>query len=209
MTPSAAFWDGIAESYSKKPVEDPEAFEKKIAVTKEAMSPEDVVLDIGCGTGSLALRLAPHTAQVHGLDISPEMIRIARGKAAADDLDNVTFHVGPFDEHFTAFEPGSLDGICAYSILHLFEDRHAALKQVFTLLKPGGFFISSTACLGNSWVPYRLILWAMRKMGKAPHVDIMSTDALKADIREAGFVGLRQPDVGAESTVAFIAASKP
>ena len=127
VTDDAAFWDGIAEKYAKQPVANPEAFDAKIAMTKSRMKATDVVLDIGCGTGSLALRLAGSAAQVHGLDISSEMIRIANGKARAHEVNNVTFHVGPFDETFRVFEAGSLDGICAYSLLHLVEDRSAAL----------------------------------------------------------------------------------
>jgi hypothetical protein len=58
MTADARFWNDIADKYSRKPVEDPAAFERKIATTKGRMTRESVVLDIGCGTGSLALRLA-------------------------------------------------------------------------------------------------------------------------------------------------------
>lgn len=208
-TADAGFWNGAAEKYARQPVADPDAFERKIAITKSRMSPRDVVLDIGCGTGSLALRLAPDAAQVHGLDVSSEMIRIASDKARAGKVDNVTFHVGPFDDSFTALEPGTLDGICAYSILHLVPDRAAALARIYRLLKPGGFFISSTVCLGNSWVPYRPLLWAMRRLGKAPTVTIFSTRTLEDEVRRAGFTDISLPDVGAKPIVAFMVATRP
>lgn len=209
MPSEADFWNKIAESYSKKPVDLPEAFERKIEITKARMAPDHVVLDIGCGTGSLALRLAPAGAHIHGLDISEEMIRIARGKAADQGIGNVTFHVGPFDERFAVFEPASLDGICAYSILHLVPERAAALAQIFRLLKPGGFFVSSTVCLAESWVPYAPILTVMRWLGKAPPVAIFSKKTLAADIAKAGFTNLSAPDVGAQATVGFMVAEKP
>jgi ubiquinone/menaquinone biosynthesis C-methylase UbiE len=209
MTTDAAFWDGIAEKYAKKPVANPDVFEAKIAITKSHMKPTDVVLDIGCGTGSLALRLAGSAAQVHGLDLSSEMIRIANGKAKAQEVENVTFHTGPFDDTFGAFDAESLDGICAYNLLHLVEDRSAALAQIFDLLKPGGFFISSTVCLGESWVPYGAIIWAMRMVGKAPMVKTFDKRTLESEMRQAGFVDLSQPDVGAKSDIAFIVAMKP
>lgn len=209
MTTTADFWNDIAERYARQPVEDPDAFERKIAITRARMRPDDVVLDIGSGTGSLALRLASSGGQVHGLDVSREMVRIADAKAAEQKVDNVTFHEGAFDDAFTTFAEGSLDGICAYSILHLMEDRAAALDRVFRLLRPGGFFISSTLCLGESRIPYRPILRVMRWLGKAPYVDVFSKATLDGEIRRAGFVGLSTPDVGAKPTVGFVVAEKP
>ena len=209
MSTDAKFWNDLAERYARKPVANPAAFEAKIAITKSRMRPTDVVLDIGCGTGSLALRLAPSAAHVHGLDLSSEMIRIARSKAEAQGVENVSFHTGPFDDGFAVLANESLDGICAYSILHLLHDRPAALSRVFDLLRPGGFFISSTVCLGESWVPYAPILRVMRALGKAPMVKIFDKRTFEDEIRHAGFIELAEPDVGADRTTAFIVATKP
>ena len=203
------FWNGLAENYARKPVENPEAFEKKIALTKTQITPQSVVLDIGCGTGSLVLRLASSAKHIHGLDLSSEMIRIANNKADVADASNVSFHVGPFDDNFSIFDDDSLDGICAFSVLHLVADRPRALSHIYRLLKPGGFFVSSTLCLGESSVPYRPILSVMRWLGKAPSVAIFSKKLLKDELHQAGFVDIEEPDVGAKFTIAFLVAHKP
>lgn len=205
----AAFWDRVAERYARKPVADPEAFERKIEVTQSRLTPRSVVLDIGCGSGSLALRLAPSAAHVHGLDVSGEMIRIARRKAEAQQAGNVSFLVGPFDDGFSAFGEASLDGICAYSLLHLLADRNAALARIHRLLRPGGFLIASTVCLGESRFPYAPLLGLMHRLGMAPRVDVFDKRTHEAELAKAGFVDLVQPEVGAKPTIMFVVASKP
>ncbi|MCA9658524.1 MAG: class I SAM-dependent methyltransferase [Myxococcales bacterium] len=207
MSVDVSFWDRIADEYAAKPVEDPAAFERKIAVTKAALTQTSAVLDVGCGTGSLALRLAADAGQIYGLDVSKEMIRIAEGKAAAAGVANVTFRCGTLED--ADFAPESLDVVCAYSLLHLVDDRGATLRTIYRLLKPGGAFISSTVCLGGSLVPYRLILPLMRWLGKAPRVCVLRQARLRDEIAAAGFVDLQAPDVGAKGDIAFLVARKP
>ena len=202
MSTDPKFWNKLAEKYARKPVEDPDAFERKIAITKSKMTPKDVILDIGCGTGSFA-------AEVQGLDFSSEMIRIATDKGRAQNVGNVTFHIGSFDGSFTKFEDGHLDGICAYSLLHLVDNLPATLDQIFRLLKPGGFFISSTVCLGESWIPFRIILTVMRWLGKAPIVKILYKHKLENELRRAGFIEITHPEVGVTPTIAFMVTFKP
>jgi arsenite methyltransferase len=212
MSADAAFWNKLADKYSRQPVADPAAFERKISITVERMRPDAKVLDVGCGTGSLALRLAAHGAEIHGLDCSQEMVRIAREKAAAAQVSNVTFHQGGLDG-LEAFAPASLDGICAYSLLHLLKDRPSALARFYELLAPGGFLISSTVCLRESWLmswlPFGALLKVMAWLGKAPRtVAVISKEQVARELREAGFVEVHEPDVGAKSIVGFMVASK-
>ena len=167
--PEARFWDKIAEKYSKKPVADPAAYQRKLDFTKARLKPHHVVLDIGCGTGSLALELAPRVSHVHAVDVSSEMVRIANRKAAAARVSNVTFYKTSIEEE-ESFGRESFDVICAYNILHLVQDHQDTLGKLFGLLKPGGHFISSTACLRETWVPFGLIIPLMQLVGRAPHV---------------------------------------
>lgn len=208
LTADEPFWDRLAEKYAKKPVDDPAAFERKKAITRELLRPGATVLEIGCGTGSLALELAPHAGRIHAMDVSAEMIRIANEKKAARGVENVTFHHGTL-EGGAPVSAGRADAVWAYSILHLVDDRRRTLEALFGLLRPGGVLVSSNACLGDSWVPYGVMIGAMRWLGKAPRVHIYGREQFMRELREVGFVDVEEKDVGADPRVAFILAKKP
>ena len=202
------FWNGVAQKYAKRPVSNVPAFEAKKAAIKARLRPGDTLLDVGCGTGSVAIELAAHVEHVHAFDLSEEMIRIGREKAAAAGVTNVTFHVGAVED-LSRFAPETFDMICAMNLLHLVEDRPAALATFFNLLKPGGHLVETTVVLGESWVPFSIVLAAMKLVGKAPPVWIFKTDDLYRDIYEAGFRNLDKPKIPAGKTTAFSIAQKP
>jgi ubiquinone/menaquinone biosynthesis C-methylase UbiE len=208
MTSQAKFWDNIADKYAASPVKNVTAFERKQAITRERLRPDSNVLEIGSGTGSLALALSPFAGHIHAVDFSAEMVRIASRKQQAQGVRNVTFHQGTLDGSL-AFEPESFDSALAFSILHLVPDRQQVLRRIFQLLKPGGSFISSNACLGDTWVPYGPLIGLARLFGKAPPVHIYDRATIMREIRDAGFTHVQERDVGAEKIVALIVASKP
>lgn len=209
MRTNAKFWDDLAEKYAARPVKDPAAFQRKQAIMRELVPPDAVVLEIGCGTGSLALAMSPFAAHIHAMDISAEMLRIANGKRAAQGVANVTFRQGTLDGDSNPYAGEHFDSIWAYSILHLVPDRRRVLAAIFELLKPGGSFISSNACLGGTWVPYGVILPVLRWLGKAPEAHIYDRKTIFSELHEAGFAEIEERDVGAERVVAFIVARKP
>ena len=121
MADSAAFWDEIADKYAKQPIKDRASYEKTIERVRERLEGTERVLEIGCGTGSTALLLAPNCKELIASDISSRMVEIARDKAAAEGVDNVRFdHANVFDE---ALEEGSFDVVMAFNLLHLVDDR--------------------------------------------------------------------------------------
>ena len=75
------FWDRIAERYSKRPVADEAAYQKKLQVTREYFQPDMAVLEFGCGTGSTTITHSPYVRHIRAIDISSKMIEIAKGKA--------------------------------------------------------------------------------------------------------------------------------
>jgi ubiquinone/menaquinone biosynthesis C-methylase UbiE len=208
MTEDARFWNGIAEKYAAQPVANIPAFERKKSITREHLQPDSRVLELGCGTGTLALTMAAHAGHIEAMDISAEMLRIADQKREAQGVTNVTFHQGTLDGGHP-YQPESFDSVWAYSILHLVPDRRRVLATLFELLKPGGSLIASSVCLGDGWAPYGPIIAVMRWFGKAPVVHIYNRETLFRELREVGFVDVTERDVGAEKVVAFLVAKKP
>lgn len=208
MIADAQFWDRIAEKYAARPVQDVAAFERKKAITREHLQSRSNVLEIGCGTGSLALEMSSHAGHIHAIDVSAEMIKIAERKKATQGVTNVTFHTGTLDAMLPRV-PAEVDAVWAYSILHLVDDRKSTLKTAFAVLRPGGMFVSSNVCLAGTWVPYGTLITVMRWLGKAPRVHCYDRRTILREIAEAGFVDVEEQDVGADRTVAFIVATKP
>ncbi len=206
MTHSSRFWDRIAARYARKPVADEAAYQKKLAVTREYLRPDMEVLELGCGTGSTAIVHAPHVKEIHAIDISEKMLEIARSKAEAASIENVRFERADIDA-FTAPDE-SFDAVLGLSILHLLEDWDAAIAKVYRMLKPGGVFVSSTVCLGDTMKFFELIGPIGRFFGVMPLVRVFTVQELVDSLEAAGFAIDHQSRPG-QDRVAFIVAVKP
>ena len=79
----ALFWDRIAPKYAGGRIADYAGYEATLVRVQGLLSREHDVLEVGCGTGSTALRLAQHTRSLLATDVSAHMIGIAAGAQAA------------------------------------------------------------------------------------------------------------------------------
>ncbi|MEP1930284.1 MAG: class I SAM-dependent methyltransferase [Paracoccaceae bacterium] len=185
VRPEARFWDRIANSYAKKPISDEASYQRKLDVTQRYLDADMNVLEFGCGTGSTALCHAPQVKHIRSIDISPKMIEIAQEKAKSRQVQNVSFEVGTLDDVDVPTE--SFDAVLGMSILHLLQDRDGAMLKVHHLLKPGGVFISSTACLGDNMKYFAPIAYLGRLLRLLPLVRVFTSSDLKASLTSAGF----------------------
>lgn len=181
----ARFWDKIARKYAADPVADAIGYERSLERTREYLRASQRVLEIGCGTGSTALRLAAHTGSMVATDVSPEMIAIAREKLAAAPQAKLEFAVVDADAPLGGGT--RYDVVLAFNILHLVSDLDATLRGVWDALEPGGLLISKTACIAEmSPLVGRVMVPIMRLFGKAPHVvlDLHAVDLAVALTRQ-------------------------
>ena len=81
----------------------------------------------------------------------------------------------------------TLDAVLGLSILHLLEDKEAAIAKVHQMLKPGGVFVTSTACIGDTMKFFKLIVPIGRFFGLIPLVKVFTTTELKDSLTDTGF----------------------
>lgn len=200
---SMRFWDRIAKRYAARQIKDVAAYEALLADVASRLNPGDRVLEIGCGTGGTAIRLASGVASYTATDFSAEMIRIARSKPAPDTLQFATADAQ------RAFDDAPFDAICAFNVLHLVDDLPGLLRQLHFALKPGGVLISKTWCFADLGWKFRLLFAVLRLIGMFPSAARLTSASLAGAITEAGFVIIDQRMFGTHPQNPYSVAQKP
>jgi SAM-dependent methyltransferase len=133
-----ALWDEEALTFDDAPdhgLADPEVRAAWRALLLGHLPPAPArVADLGCGTGTLSVLLAQEGYDVHGLDLSPEMVRRARAKSA--DVAGTSFAVG--DAAAPDLPAGCFDVVLSRHVLWALPEPAAGLRRWCDLLAPGG-----------------------------------------------------------------------
>ncbi|MEM8539734.1 MAG: class I SAM-dependent methyltransferase [Pseudomonadota bacterium] len=186
ITPGLKFWNGAARKYAKSKISDVAGYRRSLARTRDYLSADDHVLELGCGTGSTALEHAPHVQHITGTDLSDEMIAIANEKVVADGPINAEFVVAEADN--LPFANQSFDAVMAHNLLHLVTDIDDALKAAKRVVKKNGFLISKNPCLGEmNPLMKNIVLPIMRRFYGIPVLHTFTIEEHKEAIIRAGF----------------------
>ncbi len=111
--------------------------------------PGSVVVDLGCGTGSVSLPLAQRGAQVTAVDLSPSMLDLLSAKASDAGIDGITTLAAPLEE--LDLPEGSVDLIVSnYALHHLHDrDKEALVVSALRWLRPGGRMVIGDMMFGR------------------------------------------------------------
>ena len=206
MVQKVKFWDKLAAGYAKSPIKDMKTYQEKLEITRRYLQPDSDVFEFACGTGTTAVAHASYVKNILAIDISSSMLEIAKEKAAAENIENINFEQSTIEEFSAAAQ--SFDVVMGHSILHLLENPEAAIDKVYNLLKPGGVFVSSTVCLGDSLSIWRLVLPLGHLIGRLPYVNCLARKDLDRYFINSGFEIDFQWE-RSKKQAAFIVARKP
>jgi ubiquinone/menaquinone biosynthesis C-methylase UbiE len=93
-------------------------------------------VDVACGPGIVARRLAAHAQEVHGIDLTPAMVEVARRESDAAGLGNTTFSVG--DATALELADASVDGALARFTIHHLPVPSRLVRELARVVRPGG-----------------------------------------------------------------------
>lgn len=149
------------------------------------LRPGEIVLDLGSGAGLDVLLSARRVApggHAYGVDMTDEMLDVARANKARADVANATFLKGTIEA--VPLPDSSVDVVISNCVINLAADKGAVLREAFRVLRPDGRFAVADMVALEELAPdakKRLDLWAGCVAGT------ISLDAYTQELRAAGF----------------------
>lgn len=161
---------------------------KRLLLQQAGLAPGQAVLDLGCGTGTLALAIkrAVPAAQVTGLDGDPEVLRRAKDKARGQGAE-ITFDEGLATD--LPYGDACFDRVLSSLFFHHLSpaDKRRTSREVHRVLKPGGEF--HVADWGKPHSPVMAALFAVvRALDGVENTRDNAEGRLPAIFVESGFI---------------------
>jgi len=137
-------WNLVADGYAETTMIVFEQFAEE-AIAASQLKPNATVLDVACGPGTLALKLARAAGKVHCIDFSESMLAVFKKKIEQTGYGHIELHCG--DAQALPYADETFDA--AYSLFGLmfFPDRKRGFAEIHRTLKPGG------SIAVTSWAP--------------------------------------------------------
>jgi len=140
------------------------------------------VLELGCGTGYFTRELARCGADIVAVDVSPELLEIARAGCPAE---NVRYEIQ--NACALSYRGAIFDSVVGSSVLHHLEINEA-LREIYRVLKSGGTISFTEPNMLNPQIAIQKnVPWVKRKLGDSPDETAFFRWPLRRLLKEAGF----------------------
>jgi SAM-dependent methyltransferase len=159
---------------------------RRVGMLSSHIHPGMQILELGCGTGYLTKKLAGTGASVTAIDISPDLLKVARAECVDS---NVNFMIE--NAYAMAFPDESFDSVTGSSVLHHL-DVPRALAEIWRVLRPGGTLYFTEPNLLNPQIALQKKIPALkRRMGDSPDETAFFRWQLRNKLRAVGFKNIR------------------
>lgn len=156
----------------------------------------ETVVDLGSGGGLdvfLAAAKVGPTGRAIGIDMTPEMLTLARANAAKAGLSNVEFHQSTIDK--LPLPDGTVDCVISNCVINLATDKPAVFREIVRVLKPGGRLAVSDLALKKP-LPAEISGDIMAYVGCI--AGAIAIEDYRASLLAAGFAQVQVIDTGAD-----------
>ena len=145
-----------------------------------------IVLELGCGTGYFTQELARSGADVVAIDVSPELLEIARSNCSAP---NVRYQIE--NAYGLSYPEAVFDSVVGSSVLHHLEIA-AALRNIYRVLKPGGtIYFTEPNMLNPQIAIQKNVPLIKQKLGDSPDETAFFRWSLRRLLEQTGYRDVR------------------
>ena len=159
---------------------------RRVKMLSSHLKPGMTVLELGCGTGSFTRELARSGAEVFAIDVSPELLEMAKADCSAP---NVQYQIQ--NAYALTYSDATFDSVVGSSVLHHLEIE-AALREIYRVLKPRGTILLTEPNMLNPQIAIQKnVLWIKRKLGDSPDETAFFRWPLRRLLEQTGYRDVR------------------
>jgi SAM-dependent methyltransferase len=159
---------------------------RRVKMLSKHLGPGMSVLELGCGTGYFTRELARSGADIVAIDVSPELLEIARTNCSAL---NVRYEIQ--NAYELSYPDAVFDSVVGSSVLHHLEIE-TALHEIYRVLKPGGTICFTEPNMLNPQIAIQKnVPWIKRKLGDSPDETAFFRWPLRRLLEQTGYREVR------------------
>jgi ubiquinone/menaquinone biosynthesis C-methylase UbiE len=164
-----------------------------------------IVLEIGTGTGIIPFSIYSKVSSIIATDISPEMIRVANQRLIHSNIKNIDFQIQ--DSYSLTFPNKSFDIVIASNLFHILYEPEKPINEVKRVLRDNGIFIAPTICAGES-TKTKVIATIVGAVSGFKVVNMWSINEFKTMLINNGFAIKKTATIDGRFPVAYIVMKK-